>query len=58
MTLNNKVAVSRAVSRVGTVFLNEVISAVGGDASPDATPRTLLEPIMAMLAELYPHDFS
>jgi hypothetical protein len=56
--LSNKVAVSRAVSRVGTAFLNEVISAVGGDASPDATPRTLLEPIMAMLAELYPHDFS
>jgi len=56
--LNNKVAVSRAVSRVGSLFLNQVISAVGGEASPDATPRTLLEPIMAMLAEIFPHDFS
>ena len=56
--LNNKVAVSRAVSRVGTHFLTRVIDAIGGEATPDATPRTLLEPIMAMLAELYPADFS
>ena len=56
--LNNKVAVSRAVSRVGKHFLERVIAAVGGEAAPDATPRTLLEPIMAMLAELYPADFS
>ena len=56
--LNNKVAVSRAVSRVGTQFLSVIIDAVGGEASPDATPRSLLEPIMAMLAELYPRDFS
>jgi hypothetical protein len=55
--LNNKVAVSRAVARVGTQFLEKVIAAVGGEASPDATPRTLLEPIMAMLAELFPSDF-
>ena len=57
-TLNNKVAVSRAVSRVGSHFLARVIEAVGGEAAPDATPRTLVEPIMAMLAELYPADFS
>ena len=56
--LNNKVAVSRAVSRVGTQFLAVIIEAVGGEASPDATPRSLLEPIMAMLAELYPRDFA
>lgn len=56
--LNNKVAVSRAVSRVGSHFLTRVIDAIGGEATPDATPRSLLEPIMAMLAELYPADFS
>jgi len=56
--LNNKVAVSRAVGRVGNKFLARVIEAVGGEASPDATPRTLLEPIMAMLAELFPRDFA
>ena len=55
--LNNKVAVSRAVARVGTQFLEMVIEAVGGETSPDATPRSLLEPIMAMLAELFPTDF-
>lgn len=55
--LNNKVAVSRAVSRVGNDFLAVIIDAMGGSASPHATPRTLLEPIMAMLAELYPRDF-
>ena len=56
--LSNKVAVSRAVNRVGSVFLAVVTDAVGGHATPDATPRTLLEPIMAVLAELYPRDFA
>ena len=56
--LNNKVAVSRAVNRVGSVFLAVVVEAVGVCATPDATPRTLLEPVMAVLAELYPRDFA
>ncbi|MEC9390291.1 MAG: hypothetical protein VX944_09465 [Myxococcota bacterium] len=56
--LSNKVAVSRAVNRVGSVFLAVVLDAVGGKATPEATPRALLEPIMAVLAELYPRDFA
>ena len=57
-SLNNKVSASRAVSRVGQLFLSAVVDAMGIDASAAATPRTLMEPIMSMLAELFPHDFS
>ena len=56
--LNNKVSVSRAVSRVGQYFLSAVVEAMGIEASADATPRTLMEPIMAVLAELFPREFS
>ena len=56
--LNNKVSVSRAVSRVGQIFLTAVVDAMGIEASADATPRTLMEPIMSMLAELFPRDFA
>ena len=57
-SLNNKVAISRAVSRVGSQFLAVVTEAVGGTASATATPRALIEPILTVLAELYPHDFA
>ncbi len=57
-SLNNKVSASRAVSRVGQLFLSAVVDAMGIEASADATPRTLMEPIMSMLAELFPRDFS
>jgi hypothetical protein len=57
-SLNNKVSVSRAVSRVGQYFLSAIVEAMGVDAAPDATPRTLMEPIMAMLSELFPRDFA
>ena len=57
-SLNNKVAVSRAVSRVGSLFLEVVTEAIGGTADATATPRTLIEPILTVLAELYPHDFA
>jgi hypothetical protein len=56
--LKNKVAVSRAVSRVGQIFMDSVVAAVGSDAAPNVTPRSLMEPIMAMLHELFPTDFS
>lgn len=57
-SLNNKVSVSRAVSRVGQLFLGSVIEAMGIEAAPDATPRSLMEPIMAMLSEIFPNDFA
>jgi hypothetical protein len=57
-SLNNKVSVSRAVSRVGQYFLSAIVEAMGVEAAPDATPRTLMEPIMAMLSELFPRDFA
>ena len=57
-SLNNKVSVSRAVSRVGQLFLASVVEAMDIDAAPDATPRSLMEPIMAMLSELFPNDFA
>jgi hypothetical protein len=53
----HKVAVSRAVSRVGKHFLQRVIEQIGGEATPSATPRTLMEPIIAVLIELHPDAF-
>jgi hypothetical protein len=55
--LKHKVAVSRAVSRVGKLFLAEVVDQMGLDTSTDMTPRTLMEPIIAVLHSLYPHRF-
>jgi hypothetical protein len=55
--LAHKVAVSRAVNRVGQHFLQRVIEQMGGTASPSVTPRTLMEPIISVLIELYPKEF-
>ena len=55
--LGHKVAVSRAVSRVGRLFLQKVVDQMGGEAAPNATPRSLMEPVIAVLAELYPNEF-
>ncbi len=56
--LSHKVAVSRAVNRVGQLFLQQVIDRIGGESSPSATPRSLMEPIIAVLVDLYPDEFA
>lgn len=51
--LNNRVAVSRAVKRVGSRFVGQVASAVGGE--PDAVPpRELLEHVVGVLVPMLP----
>jgi hypothetical protein len=55
--LQHKVAVSRAVSRVGQIFLQRVVDQLGVAANPEMTPRALMEPIIGVLIELYPTAF-
>jgi len=55
--LGHKVAVSRAVSRVGQQFLQKVVDQMGLPANPNMTPRSLMEPIIAVLIDLYPQRF-
>jgi len=55
--LKHKVAVSRAVSRVGSCFLQQVVDQMGLAAAPNMTPRALMEPIIAVLHSLYPERF-
>jgi hypothetical protein len=55
--LKHKVAVSRAVSRVGSCFLQQVVEQMGLAAAPNMTPRALMEPIIAVLHSLYPERF-
>ena len=50
-------AVSRAVSRVGQIFLQRVVDQLGVAANPEMTPRALMEPIIGVLIELYPTAF-
>lgn len=55
----NRSAVSRAVSRCGKHFVARVAAAVGaGDATPSATPRSLMEPIIHVLLPLLPEPES
>ncbi|HJN75175.1 MAG TPA: hypothetical protein QGF58_14695 [Myxococcota bacterium] len=52
--LKNRVAVSRAIKRVGYRFVARVVEAVGGTSSGDTPPRELLEQIVAVLIPLLP----
>ena len=52
-TLNNRVAVSRAVKRVGNQFVGQVVQAVGGDPS-SVPPRELLEHVVGVLVPMLP----
>jgi len=55
--LQHKVAVSRAVSRVGKLFMQRVVEHLDLPASPDMTPRALMEPIIGVLIDLHPQEF-
>ncbi|MCP4805037.1 MAG: hypothetical protein GY913_17230 [Proteobacteria bacterium] len=51
--LNNRVAVSRAVKRVGARFVGQVVTAVGGEADA-VPPRELLEHVVGVLVPMLP----
>jgi hypothetical protein len=52
--LNNRVAVTRAITRINTHFLGAVATAIGGEASPEAAPRALLELVLEVLLAVLP----
>jgi len=52
--LRHRVAVSRAISRVGTHFVAAVIEEVGGEAEPSGTPRAMMEHVIRVLLEILP----
>lgn len=52
--LKNRVAVSRAIKRVGNRFVARVVESVGGTPSGNTPPRDLLEQIAAVLLPMLP----
>jgi len=52
--LKHRVAVSRAINRVGRCFVAEVVAELGGQPSPSLTPRALMDRILAVLINLLP----
>ena len=53
-SLNSRVAVTRAITRINRRFLGAVVEAIGGEASPDAAPRALLELVLEVLLAVLP----
>jgi hypothetical protein len=53
-TLNSRVAVTRAITRINQRFLGAVVAAIGGEAQPDAAPRALLELVLEVLLAVLP----
>jgi hypothetical protein len=52
--LRDAVALSRAISRVGAVFVAGVSARFGVQARPDTLPRALMDAILGVLIELLP----
>lgn len=52
--LRDAPALSRAISRVGAVFVAGVASRMGVEPRPDALPRALLDAILGVLIDLLP----
>lgn len=53
-SLNSRVAVTRAITRINQRFLGAVVMAIGGEAQPDAAPRALLELVLEVLLAVLP----
>lgn len=52
--LRDAVALSRAISRIGALFVAGVVEQLGVEARPDALPRALMDAILGVLIELLP----
>ena len=52
--LKHRVAVTRAITRVGRHFVAEVVTELGGSPDPALTPRALMDRILAVLIGLIP----